>query len=249
MNLQLTKTSRGMTTAEVLKSLAMENQCIGAIFYFSYSHPTLLQQRLSLTTDEQAILSKAAALRSASKLPFWEALMLSCFGEQRDFTRLLREATFHQSHKKELVRVSRDQVLAGRLDELANTHIPDSHVSISSKLEMADEGHMHLPLMDFHCPESLENDRLLFEVCKDIFRGTALVLSSGESYHAIGLDVLDENTFREFLTRALLFAPIVDARYVAHQMLEGECALRLSSSRSKPNRPRLKFVVTDNHTH
>ena len=102
-----------------------------------------------------------------------------------------------------------------------------------------------LPLLDFHCPESTENDHLISDVCKQLYRGAALVFSSGESYHTLGLDPLDEQGFRDFLTRSLLFAPIVDARYVAHQLIEGACALRLNSSMEKPNRPRLKFTLEE----
>ena len=58
--------------------------------------PALLQRRLELTSDEQAIVAKAAALRSGSQLPFWEALMLSCFGEQRDFRRRQRFLRRHR---------------------------------------------------------------------------------------------------------------------------------------------------------
>jgi len=115
------------------------------------------------------------------------------------------------------------------------------HLSFSSRIELAERGTKQLPLLDFHCPESAENDRLVTEVCKQLYRHTTLVFTSGESYHALGLDPLDERGFQDFLTRSLLFAPIVDARYVAHQLLEGACALRLSNSADKPNHPRLKF--------
>src|SRR5688572_21455443 len=99
MKLVLTKVTKGMSTAEILTILVSENQTISAISSFAYRHPALLQQRLDLTSDEHAILAKAIALRRESRLPFWDALLLSCFGEQRDFTRLLREATFHQTHE------------------------------------------------------------------------------------------------------------------------------------------------------
>jgi hypothetical protein len=156
---------------------------------------------------------------------------------------LLQEATFHQSHVDSLLRISRDQVLVGRLTELMNTQPAGYHLSFSSKIELGGEETKQLPLLDFHCPESVENDRLVSEVCKQLYRDTTLIFSSGESYHALGLDPLDEHGFRDFLTRSLLFAPIVDARYVAHQLLEGACALRLSNSANKPNRPRLKFTL------
>src|SRR6266511_765136 len=104
-NLCLTNAKPGMSTSDVLRLLVSENKQIAALFAFEYKHPALLQQRLSLSQDEEAILAKAAAVRTASRLPFWEALMLSCFGEQRDFTRLLSEATFHQSHRDSLLRI------------------------------------------------------------------------------------------------------------------------------------------------
>ncbi|MEI6492542.1 MAG: hypothetical protein WCO94_08335 [Verrucomicrobiota bacterium] len=243
MKLILTSASNGTPTAEILTSLISENRTISAIFVFEYKHPTLLQQRLALTTDEKAIIEKAITLRSSSRLPFWESLMLSCFGEQRDFTRLLREATFHQTHRNSVFRISRDEILDGSLAELTKAQ-PDGHnLSFSSRIELADVGVKQLPLLDFHCPESAENDRLVSKVCSQLYQHTTLVFSSGESYHALGLGPLDESGLRDFLTRSLLFAPIVDARYVAHQLLEGACALRLSNSADKPNRPRLKFIL------
>lgn len=243
MKLLLNSGRKGMPTAEILKLLVSENQAISAIFAFAYQHPRLLQQRLAFTNDENAILAKATWLRGSSQLPFWEALMLSCFGEQRDFTRLLKEASFHQSHADSLLRISRDEVLAGRLEELMAAQPTGSNLSFSSKIELSGAKTKQLPLLDFHCPESSENDRLVSEVCKQVYHDTTLLFSSGESYHAFGLNALDEHGFRDFLSRSLLFAPIVDARYVAHQLLEGACALRLSSSVDKPRCPRLKLIL------
>jgi hypothetical protein len=243
MKLFLNSALKGMPTAEILTSLVSENETISALFIFAYRHPPLLQQRVTLTADENAIIEKAKALRCSSQLPFWEALMLSCFGEARDFTRLLREATFHQSPADSLHRISREEVLAGRLAELVDDQPAGYHLSFSSRIELVGEGVKQLPLLDFHCPESTENDRLVSDVCYQLYRGMTLVFSSGESYHALGVGPVDEHGFRDFLTRSLLFAPIVDARYVAHQLLEGACALRLSNSVDKPNRPRLKFFL------
>lgn len=248
MKLLLKSASKGMPTAEILTLLVSENKTISAIFAFSYRHPALLQQRLALTADENTIIAKATALRSSSGLPFWETLMLSCFDEPHDFTRLLQEATFHQSHADSLLRISRDEVLAGRLADLVTAQPAGHHLSFSSKIELGGAGTKQLPLLDFHCPESVENDRLVTEVCKQLYRDTTLVFSSGESYHALGLGPLDEHGFRNFLTRSLLFAPIVDARYVAHQLLEGACALRLSNSADKPSLPRLKFIFENDLT-
>lgn len=242
-NLRVTSVSKGMPTAEVLTSLVLENETISAIFVFAYRHPPLLQQRVTLTSDEKEIIEKAKALRGASRLPFWEALMLSCFDETRDFTRLLQEALFHQSHAESLLRISREEVLAGRLAALVDSQAAGNHLSVSSRIELAGEEMLQLRLLDFHCPESAENDRLVSNVCSQLFGSKTLVFSSGESYHALGVEPVNEHVFRDFLTRSLLFAPIVDARYVAHQLLEGACALRLSKSVDKPTHPRLKLII------
>jgi hypothetical protein len=241
--LNLTNEKVGMPTAEVLTLLISQNEHISAIFAFTYRHPPILQERLVLNSDEDAIIAKARLLREATRLPFWEALMLTCFGERRDCTRLLEEASFHQSPGDSLIRISRDEALAGQLAELSMAQPSGHHLSFSSRIEMDGLDVANLPLLDFHCPESTENDELVSRVCKQLFRHRVLVFSSGESYHALGLYTLRETEFRDFLTRSLLFAPIVDARYVAHQLLEGACALRLSNSHEKPDRPRLKFTV------
>lgn len=244
MNLLLASMNYGMSTADVLMLLVSENPSISAIYTFKYKHPSLLQQRLELTSEEKIIIDKAIALRKSSQLPFWEALMLSCFDEKADYSRLLEEATFHQTHNDSLIRITREDVLTGRLDKMINSLPPGHHLSFSSNIEFEKAGMKLLPLLDFHCPETTLNDQLVSEVCHQLYRHVVIVFSSGESYHALGLESLDNDGFRDFLTRSLLFSPIVDARYVAHQLLEGRCALRLSDSANKPERPKLKFIFT-----
>ena len=169
--------------------------------------------------------------------------MLSCFGEKRDYTRLLRETTFHQSPADSIRRISRDDVLIGHLTQSSDSTPPGEHLSFCSLVEITGGKRKHIPLLDFHCPETCENDKLVSEVCKQITDADVLLFSSGESYHALGLELLEEDGLRRFLTRSLLFAPIVDSRYVAHQLLEGACALRLSYSATKPTRPWLKLLA------
>lgn len=240
----LTKAEKGMITAEVLGLLVAENVDISEIYVFSYRHPGLLQSRLALTPDEEGIIAKAAILRESTSMPFWEAIMLSCFGEDRDYTRILQEAKFHQSHAGSMVPISRDEVLRGYFAQLIDEQPQGHGLSFSSQVKVDQGGLKQLPLLDFHCPECPENDRLVAEVCRHLFPDTTLVLSSGESYHGFGLALLEKHEFREFLTRSLLFAPVVDSRYVTHQLLEGKCALRLNHSIEKPTKPSFRFLVT-----
>lgn len=245
MKLSFAGITKGMSSVKVLESLVAQNIKLGAIHAFTYAHAQPLQNRITFSESENVIFSKALRIREKTLLPFWEALMLSCSGEPGDFRRLLRLATFHQQQKSNIIRIERDDVLKGKLDDLIQSLTQGQHLSFSSEIFVTKSERYHLPLLDFHCPESVENDRLVADVCLEIFQTPVLVLSSGASYHAIGTELVDDAGFRAYLIRSLFFAPIVDTRYVAHQMLEGSCALRLSSSIDKPNLPKFKFLAHD----
>lgn len=244
MNLTLKRATIGCSTATALTSLVTDNSRITALYVFAYRHPPLLQSRVVLSANEQVIVEKAISLRTAYSLPFWEAVMLSCFDEKRDYTRLLHEASFHQTHRNALGRISRDEVLDGHVIKLAESQWSSENLSFSSLVELVGQQMEHIPLLDFHCPETPNNDRLVTEVSRRLYGAEVLLFSSGESYHAVGLETLKSEVLREFLTKSLMFAPIVDSRYIAHQLLEGACALRLSCSPEKRNMPRLKLVVS-----
>lgn len=243
MILSVPELAIGTLPSEALEGLVESNPGIAGIFVFSYQHPPLLQQRLALTLEERPILEKALAVREKTALPFWDAVMLSCFDEPRDFRRLLAEATFHQTHRASMIRITRADVLSGHLTKLALTKLPRGVRSFSSLVETSDRRLAHLHLLDFHCPETVRNDRLVVAVCDHLFRSPTLVFVSGESYHAIGLELLDEAALRNFLIKSLFFTPIVDRAYVAHQLLEGACALRLNSSATQPNVPTLRLFI------
>jgi len=222
-----------------------DNAQIAALYVFNYTQPSILQKRVALSDDEGAIIDKARAIRAAVRLPFWESVMLSCFGGARgSYTRLVSEARFHQSHRETLRRMSREAVLSSELTVLSQVQPADQPLSFSSIVEVDGGVHAHLPLLDFHCPESPANDLLVAEVAKILFTANVILFSSGESYHAIGLELLSEERLMEFLARSVLFAPIVDSRYVAHQMLEKACALRLSRSIDRPKQPALKIMIS-----
>ena len=54
-----------------------------------------------------------------------------------------------------------------------------------------------------------------------------MVLDSGESYHAVSTINMDEGELMNFLQRTLFFSPIIDRLWVAHQMLNKSCSLRI----------------------
>ena len=69
------------------------------------------------------------------------------------------------------------------------------------------------------------------------------LLSSGKSYHFYGANLLTDEDLRIFLGRALLFAPITDKTWIAHQLIEGSCALRISSRKDYGGPPKIIAII------
>src|SRR5207237_220139 len=97
----------------------------------------------------------------------------------------------------------------------------------------------HIPMMDFRCEPSVRGQQIVLSSMKRLGQRAGLVLESGQSYHYYGFDLMDECEWRDFMYRALLLTPFVDARYVGHRLLAGRARLRISATRSKPAVPRV----------
>lgn len=232
----------GTETPDIVVAILKANPRIQSINVFDYEHPLLLQERIQLTSEERLQIEEARATRARTGIPFWEALLLSCFNSPFGYERILREALFHQSHRSALVPLSRQAVESGQLHRLARTAVAGAR-SLSSIVQVNGGEEMHLLLMDFHCPESPLNDRLVTNACRLLFSGTVFILASGESYHAIGARIVEWSELQEVLGRSLLLAPIVDTRYVGHQLIERACGLRFSTAASKAQRPTVKTIL------
>ena len=232
----------GADTSDVISAILEASPEIESLNVFEYEHPSLIQERLQLTLDEQQLVSAAMELRAHTVMPFWEALLLTCFEKPTGYERIMSEALYHQHHRSSLSRISRQAVAAGQLKKCARVDYVNPQ-SLSSLVQVQGGKEMHLVLLDFHCPETHYNDRLVSQACRLLFSGKVFVLASGESYHAIGEYIVSWKVLQGLLTKSLLLAPIVDARYIAHQLLEHACALRIGSSGIKVRRPTVKMVL------
>ena len=99
-----------------------------------------------------------------------------------------------------------------------------------------DDKVMHLPMLDFHCRASSDNDALVVAVLKELgLQG--YVAKSGRSYHYYGRRLMSEQDLITMLGRALLYSPIIDRAWIAHQLLERSCGLRISPGKDYKNCP------------
>lgn len=58
-------------------------------------------------------------------------------------------------------------------------------------------------------------------------RTKGAIINSGNSYHFIGCDLVNEAELVDFLAKGLLYGPITDTRWIAHQIIERSCTLRV----------------------
>lgn len=223
----------GCRAPEAVRRLVLALPEVRSITLASYNHLPILQQRLEPSPEEQEAIKEALRLRSDLGLPFWDAVMLTAPRFPRAMSRLFTAASTHVSLRGSDKALSREEVIAGRLTTLLGEEdAAGSELSIVSEVTLLTGEARHLALMDFHARPSAENRTVALEVCRRIFDGPAVLLESGGSYHAYGLSLLPTDGLNAFLGRALLFAPIIDRAYIAHQLIEQRCALRISSGRS-----------------
>jgi hypothetical protein len=199
--------------------------------------PALFQARLP-TDHDAALVSAALDIKAQNGLPFMDAINLALIrGARYDdailhniaFQNHAESSTWHPiSHSSSLSPVFTDD------DQAAMT-------ALASEVRLRSGDTRHLAMLDFQVPAS---DEVLDLVRSAAFciGGPGWVLASGRSYHYYGRELLTFSEMCAFLGRGLLFAPITDRAWVAHQLVDGACCLRIGGHPTKAGTP---TVVAD----
>lgn len=198
----------------------------GTLTFISPAPTKLLQARLDVEGALNLVLERAAQLRESSTLPFWDAVNVSCFDQGRVVKPLLEEALFH-NHNGESWEIPIKSLSTNWIRQVTSRSA-DRMVAVSSKIEIESGKHLHTPMLDFHCPASDQNLQLVLAALESLKVGKGMVVASGKSYHFYGGSLISRDDLGRFLARALLLAPIIDRAWIAHQLYEGACALRVS---------------------
>lgn len=216
----------GSSVHELVVTLLQRNQGVAAISLFCPPPVPTLQQRIGTSILAQGVIDAATDLRHRTHLPFWDAVNVSSFGRAEVAVELLREALFHNRHESPRRRVPVPGLTASSLAGLCRAS-GDGVTVLSSEIEMDDGSRRHLPMLDFHSPASEANLSLVSAAARAL-HSSGFILKSGKSYHFYGASLLNCEQNTDHLARALLLAPIVDRAWVAHQLLERACGLRIS---------------------
>lgn len=221
-----------MDAADVIVEVVSKHPKISRLCVLTTSPAPLLQERTNLSLEEERVIELARGMKKEHGLPFWDAVLLSCLQSKVLPVHILQAASFHNKSAQAVSWFCRDDLRPEQLRELSQRS-RGQMIIISSLVELYDGSRAHIPMLDFHIPVSVKNLDLVDIVVRELSSGDGFVLESGRSYHFYGEWLLEEHELAKFLGRALQYAPIVDRAWVAHQLIESACRLRISGSDSR----------------
>ncbi len=201
--------------------------------------------RLSVPLDWQKVLEELNNLthRTNNLIPSWELLAAIAWDSPR-FADHLAEAQLHMETGRQRLAIPVNELTEEGIDLLRRE---DHALAVTSEVTLEDGSRRHIAMMDFRvsaAPSVLRTHRdRLVAVLRGMGERAGVLFRSGASFHYYGLKLLTHDEWRTFLGRALLVAPLVDARYVAHRLIEGFGVLRIHSSKDKPTTPHLVGTI------
>lgn len=112
-------------------------------------------------------------------------------------------------------------------------------VAVSSRVRKIDGSIRHFLMLDFAC----RNDEVGQDYAISILRQLdvhGILINSGRSFHFYSDTHFPYDEWVSKMGHALLFAPLTDGAWIAHQLIEGRAALRIS----KKGQYELQHVLT-----
>lgn len=211
-----------MNTLDVLKEIYDKIPEIDKFLFHYFPKQKLLQERIEFENIENIQFKEALSIRDKYNLPFWDSIMLTYFGKKVVSSRILECALLHNEIKNEYFTSDINWIT-----EVLQKENEVPNIAFNSKVKLKAGIYKHLPLIDFHIPTSSENLDTVIKVIKLLGFSKGYIMESGESYHFIGTELMDNDQLLTMLSRALLFSPIIDRAWIAHQLLERSSSLRI----------------------
>ena len=231
----------GSRISSVLGLILSANPKIESFTAVEYVDPPLVQERIP-GIENSAIFKQGAKMRQETLLPFWDSALALALQGSIDAHQIIDAALFHNTQP-----VVSHTIKAGNAENHLNNLLSDewseSTLALSSGVTLSDGSRRHIPMLDFHIPANDVTYGTVVKCLKSLAVGKFAIVDSGKSFHAYGMSLLDASGLRDFLSRALLLSPIVDTRYIAHQLRDNQCKLRVAATPRKPNEPRVLGIT------
>ena len=170
---------------------------------------------------------------------FWDELLeIGAAGDGELRSTVLHQALYHRGEHEGQVDSELD--LDPFLADLATgkfVMMPDREmVALTSQVVTTEGKMLHLPMLDFRLPSAIDTLPVALDVLTAL-GAPGLLVDSGRSYHYYGNQLMTFSELARFLGRAQLLSPLVDQRWVGHQLVSGKCALRVSTDPERSPEP------------
>lgn len=210
-----------MHTSQIILQLLELNKEISSINIVRLKAAAQIQDNYnSWGNKEHDIFQNARLMRDQLKIPFWSCLMISNL-DNKNWSRKCILAANRHNKNDEYITLSPNQY-SSRISDLEQ-----GEYGINSRMTLFNDRVLHLPMIDFHIRKSKINEDIVSAVCESLIPDGGYILDSGKSYHFIGKNLISEDELLNLLAKAILFTPIVDEIWVAHQIIERSCTLRI----------------------
>lgn len=239
----------GCEVTRLVLALPRINPSLKSLMFNVYSPYPGLEERFTPNADRsfQEVAEKARDLRRANfdDIPYWESILVAASLSQERFGFFVGEAIRHDPVREFSNRfeMSVGELTDGRLHEEIGKLSDNSALALCSQCRSHDGSVRHIPMMDFRCLPSPENLERIRTILTGLGQKSGAIVESGRSYHFYGFELLDENEWTRFLARCLLLHPFTDARYIAHRLIGGTCALRITATTLKPKLPIVLDII------
>lgn len=224
----------GKPVTEFLSQFYLVQPAVIELQFAAYTPEPKLSDRLQnlLTAEETELREQATLTCRGNGIPFWDALLGICMKRDSIPERLLESAGIHSSAPPAAQWIlPADQISTTRITQIVSGLADGLGLVVSSKVQLRTGSFAHIPMLDFRCPCSSANAKAVRKILELLGQTCGILVASGRSYHYYGVRLLSASDWIIFMGKALLFAPFVDPRYVAHRLADGECRLKIAASR------------------
>ncbi|RYY89585.1 MAG: hypothetical protein EOO15_05790 [Chitinophagaceae bacterium] len=211
-------------TVAALKEIVLAYSQIEGIYVHPFPNSPSLQDKIVFDEIENEHFKNALSLREEKHVPFWDALMLSFFDKDQFSLRILGNViNSHASRKKICIKTNAE------FDSNLQSYIlSEGNYAINSEVKTSEPGRRHLLLLDFQIPESPKNNLVVEHILRVLEVGPGYLFRSGRSYHFMGSTLITIGKLTKYLGKCLLFSPIIDKSWIAHQLIDRSCSLRFT---------------------
>ncbi len=211
-----------MNTLGVISKILDLNLDIEELNVVELKSSEMVQDNKIINDSVQNQINSALEIRNKHSFSFWDCIC-STFINNKSYSKNLLRQVLHHNYNKDVISIHRS--LFSEVDQHLANH---KNYAILSKVICKNKRIFHIPLIDFHCMSNRNNILLAEDIVNFLQIGSGYLLDSGESFHFIGSRLIDKNEFKPYLGKLLMYTPIIDKSWIAHQLIEKSCALRIS---------------------